>query len=59
MSHRPRRYQSDLNFAIDKKFREAGIEIPFPQRDLNIRSGILNVAPLARPPEQERAETAS
>jgi small-conductance mechanosensitive channel len=31
MSHRPRRYRSDLNFAIDKKFREAGIEIPFPQ----------------------------
>ena len=59
MSHRPRRYQSDLNFAIDKKFREAGIEIPFPQRDLNIRSGILNVESLARPPEKERAETAS
>ncbi len=59
MSHRPRRYQSDLNFAIDKKFREAGIEIPFPQRDLNIRSGILKVESLARPPEKERAETAS
>ena len=59
MSHRPRRYQSDLNFAIDKKFREAGIEIPFPQRDLNIRSGILNVASLARSPEKGRAETAS
>ena len=59
MSHRPRRYQSDLNFAIDKKFREAGIEIPFPQRDLNIRSGILNVASLARSPEKERVETTS
>jgi len=59
MSHRPRRYQSDLNFAIDKKFREAGIEIPFPQRDLNIRSGILNVASLASPAEKERAETVS
>jgi small-conductance mechanosensitive channel len=59
MSHRPRRYQSDLNFAIDKKFREAGIEIPFPQRDLNIRSGILNVASLARPHEKGRAENAS
>jgi small-conductance mechanosensitive channel len=43
MSHRPSRYRSDLNFAIDKKFREAGIEIPFPQRDLNIRSGVLRV----------------
>ncbi len=29
---------SDLRFAIDKAFREQGIEIPFPQRDLHIRS---------------------
>ncbi len=43
MSNRPRRFRSDLNFAINKKFREAGIEIPFPQRDLNIRSGVLKV----------------
>jgi small-conductance mechanosensitive channel len=41
MSHRPSRFKSDLNFAIEKKFREAGIEIPFPQRDLHIRSGVL------------------
>ncbi|MHC4307595.1 MAG: mechanosensitive ion channel family protein [Planctomycetota bacterium] len=30
---------SDLNFAIDKIFRENNIEIPFPQRDLHIRAG--------------------
>ena len=41
MSNRPRRYRSDLNFAIERKLREAGIEIPFPQRDLHIRSGVL------------------
>lgn len=41
MSHRPSRFQSDLNFAIEKEFRTAGIEIPFPQRDLHIRSGSL------------------
>ncbi|MCG6934320.1 MAG: mechanosensitive ion channel [Proteobacteria bacterium] len=28
---------SDLNFAIDKAFRENHIEIPFPQRDLHVR----------------------
>jgi potassium-dependent mechanosensitive channel len=34
---------SDLRFAILKKFREAKIEIPFPQRDLHIKSGILPI----------------
>ncbi len=29
---------SDINFAIDKAFREAGITIPFPQRDLHVVS---------------------
>ncbi|MDP6908054.1 MAG: mechanosensitive ion channel [Flavobacteriales bacterium] len=28
--------KSDLRFAIDKAFREAGITIPFPQRDVHI-----------------------
>ena len=43
MSYRPRRYKSDLNFAIEKNLREAGIELAFPQRDLHIRSGVLKV----------------
>jgi len=38
MSSRPRRFRSDLNFAIERKLRDAGIEIPFPQRDVYIRS---------------------
>jgi potassium-dependent mechanosensitive channel len=29
---------SDLNFAIDAAFRAEGIEIPFPQRDVHVRS---------------------
>ncbi len=43
MSYRPRRFKSDLNFLIDKHLRAAGIEIPNPQRDLHIRSGVLMV----------------
>ncbi|MFT5504941.1 MAG: potassium efflux system protein [Gammaproteobacteria bacterium] len=31
---------SDINFSIFEKFAEAGIEIPFPQSDLHIKSGI-------------------
>lgn len=30
--------RSDLRFAIMKRFREEAIEIPFPQRDVNIRN---------------------
>src|SRR5207253_6794628 len=30
--------QSDVTVAVAKALREAGIEIPFPQRDLHIRS---------------------
>ncbi len=29
---------SDINFAIDEAFRENGIEIPFPQRDVHIKN---------------------
>jgi small-conductance mechanosensitive channel len=30
--------RSDINCAIVRKFRDKGIEIPFPQRDLHVRS---------------------
>lgn len=43
MSDRPRRYRSDLNFAVAEKFHEAEIEFPFPQRDVHIRDGVLKV----------------
>ena len=31
---------SEMRFAIDQAFRAEGIEIPFPQRDLHLRSGL-------------------
>ena len=35
---------NDLLTAIDSAFKKAGIEIPFPQRDLHIRSGVPGMA---------------
>lgn len=32
--------RSDINLAIWKAFKEAGITIPYPQRDLHIKSGL-------------------
>ena len=43
MTTRPRRFISTINFAIEKKLRENNIEIPFPQRDLHIRSGAVEI----------------
>jgi potassium efflux system protein len=47
--------RSDLNLAIDAAFREAGIEIPFPQRDVHFRnpppSG--TKTPAGEPPDPE------
>ncbi len=40
LMHFQGRFKSDINFAIYKKFKEHNIEIPFPQRDLHIRSGL-------------------
>jgi len=45
MSHRPTRFRSDLYFAIERKLRENKIEIPFPQRDLHLRSGTFVLQP--------------
>jgi small-conductance mechanosensitive channel len=32
--------RSDMHFAVDRAFRANGIEIPFPQRDVHIKSGL-------------------
>ena len=45
--------RSELYFLISRAFKEHGIEIPFPQRDLHIKSGLLTVRqmPTAEPDE--------
>jgi small-conductance mechanosensitive channel len=45
-TNRPRLHmqiRSDINYRIDKLFREAKIEIPYPQTELRIRQGSLHV----------------
>ncbi len=44
LTHRKGILISDLNFAIFDKFKLHGIEIPFPQRDLHIRTGSFAVS---------------
>jgi small-conductance mechanosensitive channel len=55
MSYRPRRFRSDLNFAIARKLREAGVEIPSPQRDISFREGFVRVELTAPQKKAERA----
>lgn len=43
--HRKGWLVSSLNVAIYERFREHGIVIPFPQRDLHLRSGSLEAPP--------------
>jgi len=43
MTFTPRRFHSELYFGLEKTLRENQIEIPFPQRDLHVRSGTFSV----------------
>jgi len=38
MTNAPRRFRSDLNFAIERALRERRIEVPFPQRVVHLRA---------------------
>jgi len=42
MAHNPLRFKSELYYAIEDALRQHKIEIPFPQRDLHLRSGQFN-----------------
>ncbi|MGI8997294.1 MAG: mechanosensitive ion channel family protein [Pyrinomonadaceae bacterium] len=64
---KPRRHpqiKSDINYRIHRLFKEAGIEIPFPQREMYLRGGSLNIttrddgnAPVEREmPDETREE---
>ena len=38
-----RQIRSDINYRINKLFRDAGIEIPYPQTELRIRQGVSQI----------------
>lgn len=38
--HAPREFVSRMNYAIHDSLKRQGIQIPFPQRDLHLRSAI-------------------
>ncbi|MDH3279944.1 MAG: mechanosensitive ion channel [Gammaproteobacteria bacterium] len=40
------RITSNIRYKIKHAFKEAGIEIPFPQRDIHVRSGAADLAPV-------------
>ncbi len=45
--NRPKVLKSQLYYAIFKKFAEPGVEIPFPQRDIHLKSGFDKLDKLA------------
>jgi small-conductance mechanosensitive channel len=56
---RPRRYpqiKSDINYRIARLFRENRIEIPYPQRELRVRGGALQIDSGPEALDEETAE---
>jgi small-conductance mechanosensitive channel len=54
MLNRPRVFTSEVNFLIHEELKKRGIEIPFPQRDLHIRSAPALDGLLAGRPKDDR-----
>lgn len=52
-TNRPRRHpqiRSDINYRIQRLFKEAKIEIPFPRQDLHLRGGAFRITPTGDDP---------
>ncbi len=45
LSHRPDRFRSLINFAIWDRLQHYGVRVPFPQRDVHVRTGTLEARP--------------
>ncbi|MGE0665512.1 MAG: hypothetical protein AB7O49_03040 [Sphingomonadales bacterium] len=55
---RPARVRADYMWALDTALAKHGIEIPFPQRDLHLRSGFEKLCGPARDEEDRDADAA-
>ena len=55
-AHAPLLLKSDLYFALFKSFKEHGIELPFPQRDLHLRSSDISLPFVAGDPKGNGTE---
>ncbi|MFA9614770.1 MAG: mechanosensitive ion channel family protein, partial [Deltaproteobacteria bacterium] len=51
-----RRIQTELNQEIERRFRLEGIKIPFPQRDLHVRSVDESTGSILTPPGDQRPD---
>ncbi len=54
-----RRVRSDMNSAVDAAFRRFGIEIPFPQRDLHLKTTPETIEKAKLEEEEKEAEKAA
>lgn len=41
--HRPGLFRSNINYEIVRRFRENGIEMPYPQRDIHIKNDVTDL----------------
>ena len=58
MTTHPASTHAKLMWALDDELVRCGIEIPFPQRDLHVRSGVLDVRLRPEPPAADAVPVA-
>lgn len=59
MSFSPRRFRSDINYAVERTLRENQIEIPFPQRVVHLRPVPTHPSERPEPPKPPEPAEAS
>jgi small-conductance mechanosensitive channel len=55
-AHTPAMLKSDIYFTLFRLFSDNGIELPFPQRDLHLRSSDISIPFVAEPPAKKSSK---